>query len=155
MFLKTKHCTGGIDRYGQQWVRGLYLALFQRVPILNNNLRAAVRFVHLHQLGHFIVGEFPIGEHRIMLSGPIGHDGLPLDNMCDAYFPIARGHRKTELPHTIVVDWHKLIELPVAVRGTYWNDKGHNDITKSAKYVLNAWALDNLKELRKAGKVRA
>ena len=138
-------------RESQQLASGLYLALFTNDSLVaspgRQPLRACVRKVSLLQLGHFMSGLLRIGRHYIVVSGPIGHDGLPLDVRTPAYF------KPGEPPHEIIVDWGSLVELPIDLRDTYWHNSGHNTVDGIARHQLNEWAVLNIEALRKAGKV--
>jgi hypothetical protein len=151
MFLRHIGTHGGHHRDGRQKCRGFYVALFTNSELNSGRhppLRACVRKVYLSQLGHFMVGNLRIGRHYICVSGSIGHDGLPLDTRTPAYF------KRGEPPHEIIVDWDSLVELPVELRNTYWQNKGHNTVDGEAAAALNAWATENLKALRGAGRIR-
>lgn len=101
-----------------------------KYPGGNGKLWGAVRRVQLHQCGHFMMGAARLGRHRIGLSGPIGHDGLPLDLQ--------------DCPP----EWRpRLVEVPEEVAARYWKDDGHNDVGKAAP-DLRTWALANLAALR-------
>jgi hypothetical protein len=116
--------------------RGRYLALFSwnsfkadgpapaRLAYDNGKpmLWATVRSCSLAQLGHFMMGTIVIGGKSITVSGPIGHDGLPLD-----YQDVPVAYR------------HLLVEVPADVAAVYWADNGHNDVG-SARPILRDWA---------------
>jgi hypothetical protein len=86
-------------------------------------LWATVRSCSLHQLGHFMMGSIYICGKQITVSGPIGHDGLPLDLQ------------------DVPAAWReRLIEVPEAVAAVYWQDTGHNDVGSAAP-TLREWAL--------------
>jgi len=96
------------------------------VPVYPNGkgkLWAAVRSCALRQCGHFMMGQIRIGGKSITVSGPIGHDGLPLDLQC---VPLAQRAR--------------LVEVPEHIAAIYWSDNGHNTIG-AAGDTLRDWAL--------------
>ena len=133
------HGQGYYDRHGQQHSgRRQYLALFswnrykaakegqtQDVLCYPNGkprLWAAVRSCALSQFGHFMMGTIRIGGKSITVSGPIGHDGLPLD-----------------LQDVPLTHHARLTEVPADIAALYWADDGHNDIG-SARTALQQWA---------------
>ena len=97
-----------------------------------HELRACVRTVHLHQLGHFMMGRAVVGKHKVMLSGCYGNDGLPDDP--DPYPGL----------------WEKLMVLPPDLTEAFWKGGGHND-RGSEGQAVHDWAVKNEKQLRKAG----
>lgn len=99
-----------------------------KYPNGEGKLWATVRSCSLHQCGHFMMGTIRIGGKSITVSGPIGHDGLPLDLQ--------------EVPKASRL---KLVEVPEDVATTYWKDNGHNDVGRAAT-PLREWALEAFKE---------
>jgi hypothetical protein len=93
-----------------------------KYPNGKGKLWATTRACSLHQCGHFMMGTIRIGGKSITVSGPIGHDGLPLDLQ--------------DVPQA----WrNKLVELPEDVATAFWGDNGHNDVGRAAK-PLREWA---------------
>lgn len=77
-------------------------------------LFACVRKVAMGQFGHFMMGTARVGGQSLTVSGPIGHDGLPMapwntrnlsDDMIARYF----------------------VKVPVNVAHAYWTAHGWND----------------------------
>lgn len=132
----VKDAQRGYSRTGQQIAAGWFLILFQRdwepgyepQPL---DLRACVRYAHLSQLGHFMMGAVTVGAHRVTLSGSYGNDGLP----CTC--PTA------DL-------WDRLHPLPADLQTAYWSGGGHNSAGSEAP-ALRAWALAHFKDLHAAG----
>jgi len=91
-------------------------------------LFACVRKVTLRQFGHFMMGEAQVGDQRITLSGPYGHDGLPLQ--WEKLSPKARD---------------KMTRLPDDLARSYWRGNGHNDVGSEAP-LMRQWALQAFPE---------
>ena len=136
MFIKSGK--RGYTRHGEQWARGPYLMIFINEKGMKE-MRACVRIVTLKQLGHWMMGEARLGGLEISLSGPIGHDGLPLDSSDAHRTPQDELWRKV---------WDRLVPLPEEVAEAYRRDDGWNSVGKAAP-VLQEWALANLKALTK------
>lgn len=136
MFVSSRN--RGCSREGLQVASGDYLMLFNRTP-KRLELRAAVRFVALKQLGHFMMGDARIGEARVVVSGPFGEDGLPLDG--------------AKLPDDI---WSRLVPVPEGLAELFWKDDSGNDGPRpSVVLAMRKWAADNMPALRKAGTKRS
>lgn len=146
MFLHTNPSQTGYTRDGQQKAGGPFLILFSGHPltVLNSYktenrtlpiVRAAVRSVRMSQCGHWMMGEARLGTHRITLSGSYGEDGLTCD--ADKYPGL----------------WDTLVELPRELNTAFWDGGGHNTCGSEAP-AMRAWAQENLKRLRAAGKAR-
>lgn len=88
-----------------------------------DKLWAIVRSCALQQCGQFMMGTIRIGGVSITVSGPCGHDGLPLDLQ--------------ELPAS---QRARLVEVPENVAAIYWADNGHNDVGSTAASALRNWA---------------
>ena len=74
MFIKA---IGGINRAGEQFAKGKFLALFSEH--IGKDLYGVVRSCHMTQLGNFMMGFIRIGDQRITVSGTYGSDGLTKD----------------------------------------------------------------------------
>ncbi len=94
-------------------------------------LRAAVRYAHLAQCGHFMMGSVRVGAHRIVLSGTYGGDGLPCD--CP----------------TLDL-WERLYKVPPFLQRLFWSGGGHNTGGHEMP-ALHQWAGEHLHELRASG----
>lgn len=154
MFIRKSHHSYYVGT-AQHSGRGEYLALFSwntykakreeseeeyfpdfqspdpRYPNGKPKLWACVRTTALSQLGHWMMGNIHIGGKSITVSGPIGHDGLPLD-----FQEVPKKFRSS------------LVEVPEDVATIFWEDNGHNDIG-SAREALMAWALVTFPPTRK------
>ena len=91
-------------------------------------IRALVRHVAMRRCGHFMIGSVRIHGNSLMLSGSYGSDGLP-DSVPDEVYGIG-----VELPRDLVGKWN---------RGGGWNGAGDE------AGEMRAWALENLKDLRR------
>ena len=118
MFLRIGSPQSGYGRHGQQWGKGWFLIAFSR----EREIRVVVKKAHLKQCGHFMMGDVELGDHVIVLSGPLGHDGLP----CDA-------------PDDL---WPRLHPIPPDVAEPYWKGTGDYDI-------LGTWAETNFKKVKR------
>lgn len=98
-----------------------------KYPNGREKLWSCVRACSLTQCGHFMMGQINVGGKYLTVSGPIGHDGLPMDLQ-----EVPKDHRD------------RLVELPEAIAEIYWNDNGHNDVG-SAAGALRTWALETFK----------
>ena len=128
MFLRSK---GGYTRDGEQWTKGPFLMIFSLTP--GKELRACVRTVSLHQLGHWMMGHTIVEPHKISLSGCYGDDGWPID------------------PNKFPGLWDRLIPLPPELTEAFWKGGGHNSCGNEGPAVQD-WATVNEKALRIAGK---
>jgi hypothetical protein len=134
----VKDARGGYNRHGEQFAYGWFLLIFQRdwtpgaepQPL---ELRACIRYAHLAQCGHFMMGTVSVGACRISLSGSYGHDGLPLT-----------------APAGI---WERLHPVPKDLQDAFWSGGGHNSAGSEAP-ALRAWALAHFKDLHDAGSAR-
>lgn len=107
MLIRTR--LAGYTSGGQQIASGDYLALFKKIS--GGELFAAVRYVRMEQLGHFMMGLFRIGGQTLSVSGPGGSDGLPIDLV------------------THPVDMKFLTLVPKDLTHDYWMDRtGWNDL---------------------------
>jgi len=95
----------------------------------HRELRACVRSVSLHQLGHFMMGQAKIGPHAVTVSGCYGNDGLPDDP--DPYPGL----------------WERLIPVPEELTDAFWQGGGHNSCGSEGP-AMHEWAVDNEKKLR-------
>ena len=141
MFLEGSK--GGYTHDGTQWCEGPYL-LASTVSLKNNPatgpgaswcsgaLRVLVRRARLTQLGHFMMGHLYVGETRLTLSGGLGSDGLPMD--------VPQG----------VFDRMAIVPDEIA-RAMATDQTGHNAPGDAAHTLLRAWAMERLKDLRRAG----
>jgi hypothetical protein len=131
------------DRYGQQRARGRFLMLVtpawdSSVDHLADHakkypIRAIVRSVALHQLGHFMMGRVRIGCHDICLSGSYGGDGLPRDVPMEVY------DHAVPVPPELIEKWNK---------GGGWNSAG------AEAFDMRDWALANIVALTKPLKAK-
>jgi hypothetical protein len=124
----------GQSWYGRdgQHARGSFLIIFS----VKQELRACSRYVHMAQLGHFMMGQAKIAPGTtITLSGTYGDDGLPCD------------------PAKIGKLWETLLPLPGDLTEAFWSGGGHNSAGSEGPAVRD-WALVNLPALRKAGRPR-
>lgn len=94
--------------------------------IFNKEIRALVRRVALHQLGHFMMGQVTILGHDIPISGTYGSDGLPR-SVPQEVFDIA-----VPIPQELHDAWNK---------GGGWNSAG------SEAQAMVDWARVNLDKL--------
>lgn len=119
----------------------------------DNALRACVRSVAMHQCGHFMMGRALIGaggtvrseylkDGEITVSGSYGHDGLPLNAPTGKFACLSK---------ITVAAWDRLLTLPEELTACFWKGGGHNSAGNEAGPV-RSWALENLDELRTAGK---
>lgn len=152
MFIKLSQ--RGYTRDGQQTASGLFLmlvdsqlfedihyeVLFKRrcparkEPPLLDRVRGIVRFVRMHQCGHFMMGhaDFRLNKFtsaRIPLSGTYGGDGL-----------------LRTVPHWV---WKNFgVTVPHELMQKWAKGGGHNDAGSEAQ-DMHDWALANLSELYK------
>jgi len=125
---------GGGYRGTEQTAWGWFLILFQPpdpLTVQTSELRAAVRYVYLHQFGHFMMGSAQVGGHRISLSGSYGGDGLP-----------------REAPSSL---WPLLYPVPLPLQKAFWTGGGHNSAGAEAP-AFRTWALDHFESLRLSGR---
>lgn len=122
---------------GQSWysrngqhARGSFLIIFS----IKRELRACARYVNMEQCGHFMMGRAKITPGTtITLSGTYGDDGLPCD------------------PEKIGGLWSTMLPLPPELTEAFWNGGGHNSAGSEGPKV-RAWALENIRALRRAGR---
>ena len=93
--------------------------------------RAFVRHVKMEQCGHWMMGEIKVGSHKQRVSGTYGCDGLPDD--------VERWV------------WEAGVPIPEEIMETWAKGGGHNGAGDEA-LSISAWATDNIKALRKAGR---
>ena len=135
MFIRDNHRG---ERGTAQVAWGWFLILFQRdwtpgkepQPL---ELRACVRYAHLAQCGHFMMGGVSVGKHRIPLSGSYGGDGLPRTAPDDL--------------------WELLHPVPKDLQDAFWSGGGHNSAGAEAP-ALHAWANAHFDTLHAAGSKR-
>jgi hypothetical protein len=126
-------------RDGEQRARGSFLMLFALDGDTERprQLRAFVRYVSMHQFGHFMMGSALIKvpgcvDLKVGLSGTYGHDGLPRDASMDL--------------------WPHLHPVPEEIAKVYWTDtSGHNSAGAEGP-SMREWAIANIKTLRKLRK---
>lgn len=119
MFTEIKR--KGYDRHGQQFTSGRFLVLFseyvspsdepdeEKRKARSRKLFGVVRFVALHQFGHFMMGEVRLGNQKFTASGTYGGDGIPM-----------------ELNKLAEQQRAYLTEVPQELADLYWSGKGHN-----------------------------
>lgn len=127
----VRNAAGGY-RGTNQVAWGWFLLLFQHPhsDIPRAQLRACIRYVHLSQCGHFMMGSARVGPHTIVVSGPYGSDGLPCTTPPDL--------------------WERLHPVPDDLQDAYWSGGGHNSAGSEAP-KLRAWANDHFSVLHMAG----
>lgn len=96
-------------------------------------IRALVRYVSMHQCGHFMMGrvivrEASLGVRTVSLSGAYGGDGLLCD--CDESL------------------WGLLAPVPQDLQDQFWGGGGHNSAGNEGP-AMRDWALANIRDLRK------
>lgn len=126
----------GYDRNDQQVASGLFLMVFNRhgdPSVSPHELRAAVRFTSMRQLGHWMMGSARIGPCRLGVSGTYGDDGLPMDGR--------------KLPDEV---WGKLVVVPAELTEKFWGGGGHNCAGSEGPAMVE-WAKENLAKLRRSG----
>lgn len=113
MFIRLKY--SGEDSGGHV-AAGDYIALFTNG---DKDLGAAVRYVKLRQLGHWMMGTMRIGKTSVTVSGPAGNDGLPIDLQTHTF--------RMRGCHT--VEGKFLTQVPADLAERYWaNTDGWNDL---------------------------
>ncbi len=135
---------GWNTRDGTQHSRGEFLVIFDdpEQPYGKSALRACVRVVSMASCGHWMMGQVRLAGHRISLSGTYGADGLPL----------CLNHK--DLPAEIVSHiWDSLTPLPADLQKEFWAGGGHNCAGKEGP-LLRAWALENIKDLKKTVSIK-
>lgn len=133
MFLSNSK--GGLNRSGEQFSHGLFLLLMvdgskdwlRRTPEEKKAVRGLVRFVRMHQFGHFMMARLTVTGHKLSLSGTYGSDGLLLDVPKEVF------ELGLDLPSELYEAWAK--------------GGGHNSAGSEAR-VMHKWGLDNMKRLR-------
>lgn len=131
---------GGYTRDGEQFARGRFLCVFhsnqfkraeetgrdwrEHPKELRRKLYATVRYCHLKQFGHWMMGTVSIGGSRVTVSGAYGGDGLPMD--------------LEKLPETAR---SRLVEVPADLAEKFWNGGGHNSAGTEAD-AMRTWALE-------------
>ena len=122
----------------EQRASGAYLLLFDHdtkepcpvCPHKHRPVRGIVRHVRMHQFGHFMMGSMTIGPYVNTLSGSYGSDGL------------SRGFPGDPL-------WNHCVPFPPALVHRFWTDNDGHNSSGSEGPDVRAWALANLKALRK------
>lgn len=162
------------DRYGYigtgQYASGLFLAVFcnANAPKLPNGykpLRAIVRKVALHQLGHFMMGRLTLMGHPFSLSGTYGSDGLPIEITTygrrnvppkpEEFSSLEEHQAYYDNLATIPYEtyemvpglWERLHPLPDDLVAEFWNGGGHNSAGAEG-LSMHEWASTNLETLR-------
>ena len=142
MFIE--HAKRGYDRDGQQKASGTFLMLMSLDPYdkdtppeLKNEFRGLVLpKVHLHQLGHFMMGAFVFRQFdppvRVPLSGSYGGDGLTRT------VPLCVFELGTKLPDELREAWNK---------GGGWNSAG------SEAEPMAEWALKSCNRVNAYGRL--
>lgn len=130
---------GGYDRHGQQRTAGSYLIVAcsdVRVG-QHKEMRALVRYVRMHQTGHFMMGTVTVSGVKVGLSGGFGSDGLPLSQS------------------EVGALWPHMLPVPEELATRYWTDSsGHNSVGNTSD-DFRTWALNNIKVLRKTIRLNA
>ena len=138
MFLSLRY--SGYNRHDEQVAAGLFLVVAQKpaTPIGQTpELRAVVRYVRFRQCGHFMMGTCRIGKCRSMvLSGSYGGDGLPV--MLDYKQGVDAG-----------AVWERMHPIPADMQAAFWNGEGGHNSAGSEGPAMKAWALANIRELRR------
>jgi hypothetical protein len=142
---------------GEQRSRGSFLALFSKTA--GGEIRAAVRYTSMHQLGHFMVGDMIIksdrakaendpyanrskphdhyrpyitdGAYRIYVEGTYGDNGLTID--IEKYVGL----------------WEILHPLPVDLTWALWKDTQGWNSAGGEGPSIRQWAINNIKLLRR------
>lgn len=150
--------SSGYNRRGEQTARGDFLMVFAR----GQELRAAIRYVRMRQLGHWMITSgVKVGPYKLTLSGSYGSDGLPIESIkkeprkCwerigDSDHWYERTYAWEDVP---TVNWESLAPLPLELQQEFWHPEcqGWNSAGSEAKN-LKDWARNNLKTLKSAGK---
>ena len=153
--------TIGGYRGTEQWCRGPFLLVFDhdkatKVEVGGKEytpLRALVRLVSLHQLGHFMMGNARIvlGANeslKLTLSGDYGHDGLPINIDTLREHLLVNGNVvSSDVPEKASKLWDRLHVLPPLLVKAFWDGGGHN-AAGSEGPALHAWAVKNEAILR-------
>lgn len=82
------------------------------------SIRAVIRKVALHQLGHFMMGSARIGKNKYTLTGTYGDSGLPLSVKYE--------------------DWARGVPMPADLEEKFWKGGGHNSAGSEGPDV-HAW----------------
>jgi len=144
--------TSGYGRDGEQRASGRFLMLFCDKP--GGELRALIRYVRMHQCGHFMMARVAVksaaareaaepepaykptywrrrvfdDRFEIGLSGTYGDDGLPIS--------------ASDYPGI----WDQLNPVPESLTKAFWSGGGHNSAGSEGPDVFE-WAKANLAEL--------
>ena len=125
----------GYTKDGEQWAHGYFLILMTpwqplRDPVTNeyvplvrasvDRVRGLVRYVKMHQLGHFMMARTTIKGHKISLSGTYGSDGL----LCDVPPPV----------------WEMGTPIPPELYQAWATGGGHNSAGSEAE-AMHRWGL--------------
>lgn len=129
MFIKSGRTW--YTRDGQRASGSFLLLVSRKTDMGAKEIRCFVRHVKLHQMGHWMMGYMHIGQRCVHLSGSYGADGLTKD-VDDALFDAG-----VPLPPELREAW---------AHGDGWNSAG------SEGPSIQAWALQNLNALRRAGR---
>jgi hypothetical protein len=109
----------------EQTASGNYMALFSQ----EGELWAAVRYLRMRQLGHWMMGAFRIAGKSVTVSGSIGSDGLPIN------------WDKLPVAAQMDPDKYGLVPLPYELQRSYWsNEDGWNDCG-SMTAPLREWGI--------------
>lgn len=130
MYLKNDHVSGYLPSGEYVCRRGLFLLLIQPKSYARRNdpIKAIVRKVALHQVGHYMMGTARIYGESIAVSGAYGGNGLPC-GVPDAVYDRAT----VILPEDLRKAWNE---------GGGWNSAGNE------AEVMRRWAVEHLPELR-------
>jgi hypothetical protein len=146
--------TRGYSRDGEQRASGRFLMLF--CDKSGGELRALIRYVRMHQCGHFMMASVTVkssaareasetepsykpvywrrrvfdGRFEIGLSGTYGSDGLPIT--------------ASDYPGL----WNQLHPVPDSLARAFWSGGGHNSAGSEGPDVFE-WAKSNLNALSK------
>lgn len=99
-------------------------------PAKGNNIRAVVRIVALHQLGHWMMGRANINGEWIIISGAYGQDGLPKTVDRKIW------ERGIPLPDELYQAWSK---------GGGWNSAG-NEAEAMREWACEQFKVGNVKK---------
>lgn len=93
-------------------------------------LRACVRYVRMHQCGHFMMGGAMFGRRRLGVSGTYGCDGLPT---------------------SVGEEYATMVDVPRELDQQMRKGGGHNSAGSEGP-SMREWARANFDVLRKAGR---
>lgn len=139
MFLRTTESR--YTRDGQQRAAGPFLLVFTNTNTFTceTELRCCVRTAILKQCGHWMMGHVILRGGTLAISGAYGADGLTLDA------------GKLATAHDVKTLWDTLVPVPDELRLAFWQGGGHNSAGNEGP-AMRAWAVENEKQLRRAGR---